>query len=93
MCIRDRIAYCAHDLEDAAGAGIVDLADLPASVVGLCGRTRREQLGALVRGVVGTVAATGEVGMAADLAGALSDLRAFNYERIYTCLLYTSRCV
>ncbi len=80
----DRIAYCAHDLEDAAGAGIVDLADLPASVVGLCGRTRREQLGALVRGVVGTVAATGEVGMAADLAGALSDLRAFNYERIYT---------
>ncbi len=25
----DRIAYCAHDLEDAVHAGIVDLADLP----------------------------------------------------------------
>ena len=25
----DRCAYCAHDLEDAAGIGIVDLDDLP----------------------------------------------------------------
>jgi dGTPase len=80
----DRIAYCAHDLEDAASAGIVDLADLPDAVVQLCGRTRREQLGAFVRGVITAVAATGEVGMGAELAAALADLRAFNYERIYT---------
>ena len=80
----DRIAYCAHDLEDAASAGIVDLADLPDAVVELCGRSRREQLGAFVRGVIATVTATGEVGMDADLAGALAALRAFNYDRIYT---------
>lgn len=80
----DRIAYCAHDLEDAASAGIVDLSDLPGSVVELCGRTRREQLGSFVRGVVAAVAATGEVGMDADRAAALAALRAFNYERIYT---------
>ncbi len=80
----DRIAYCAHDLEDAASAGIVELADLPHIVVSRCGPSRREQLGAFVRGVIATVTTTGEVGMAPDLAEALASLRAFNYERIYT---------
>jgi len=80
----DRIAYCAHDLEDAASAGIVSLADLPAEIAEICGRTRRQQLGTFVRAVIGTVATTGQVGMGPDEAAALSGLRAFNYERIYT---------
>lgn len=80
----DRIAYCAHDLEDAAGAGIVSLADLPTAVTEVCGTSRREQLGTFVRAVVDAVTATGVVGMAPDPAAALAGLRAFNYERIYT---------
>lgn len=80
----DRIAYCAHDLEDAAGAGIVDLADVPPLVVEVCGRTRPEQLGTFVRAVVGAVTETGQVGMDPRTAGALAALRSFNYERIYT---------
>ncbi len=80
----DRIAYCAHDLEDAAAAGIVSLDDLPAEVVETVGRTRRAQLGAFVRAVIATVARSGEVAMAAEPASALAALRAFNYERIYT---------
>ncbi|CAA9293362.1 MAG: dNTP triphosphohydrolase, broad substrate specificity [uncultured Friedmanniella sp.] len=79
----DRIAYCAHDLEDAVHAGIVDLADLPAAVAGVAGRTRREQLSIFVRAVVRGVAEHGEVGMPAAEAEALAALRAFNYERIY----------
>ena len=80
----DRIAYCAHDLEDAAGAGIVALADLPAEVAEVCGTTRREQLGSFVRAVVEAAASGGAVGMAPEPAAALAALRAFNYERIYT---------
>ena len=80
----DRIAYCAHDLEDAVAAGIVELSDLPEQVNQTCGRTRREQLGSFVREVITTIAETGEVGMRADQAQALAALRAFNYERIYT---------
>lgn len=80
----DRIAYCAHDLEDAIGAGIVSPADLPAEVVAIAGATRREQLSTFVREVIATTAATGEIGMRAPVAAALTDLRAFNYERIYT---------
>jgi len=80
----DRIAYCAHDLEDAAGAGIVDLNDLPSDVADVCGRGRRQQLGTFIRDVIATTCATGRVGMGADAAAALAGLRAFNYERIYT---------
>lgn len=80
----DRIAYCAHDLEDAAGAGIVALADLPAEVTRVCGTSRREQLGTFVRAVVDAAAGTGVVGMDPEPAAALAALRTFNYERIYT---------
>jgi dGTPase len=79
----DRIAYCAHDLEDAAHTGIVAVSDLPDDVVEVCGRTRREQLNTFVRAVVQAIEEHGEVGMPADEAAALAALRAFNYERIY----------
>jgi dGTPase len=79
----DRIAYCAHDLEDAVHAGIVSAADLPADVTEVCGSTRRAQLHTFVRAVVATIDEHGEVGMAAGPAAALAGLRAFNYERIY----------
>ena len=79
----DRIAYCAHDLEDAVHAGIVAPDDLPADVIEVCGRTRREQLNTFVRAVVRAVEEHGEVGMPPAEAQALAALRAFNYERIY----------
>ena len=79
----DRIAYCAHDLEDAVHAGIVAESDLPAEVATVCGRSRREQLNTFVRALSRCIVEQGEIGMAAAEAGALASLRAFNYERIY----------
>jgi len=79
----DRIAYCAHDLEDAIHAGIVAPGDLPGEIVEVCGRTRRDQLNTFVRAVVRAVEEHGEVGMAAAEAEVLAGLRAFNYEHIY----------
>jgi dGTPase len=80
----DRCAYTAHDLEDAARAGIVSLDDLPAEVVEVCGRTRGRQLGTFVRALVDCIRETGVVGMRPEPAGALAALRAFDYARIYT---------
>lgn len=80
----DRIAYTAHDLEDAVRAGIVSLDDLPREVVDVCGRTLREQLGVFVRAVVECMTTTGTVGMRGDVAAALAALRAFDYDRIYS---------
>jgi dGTPase len=79
----DRIAYCAHDLEDAIHAGVVAADDLPDELVEVCGRTRRGQLNTFVRAVVRAVEEHGEVGMPPQEADALATLRAFNYERIY----------
>lgn len=80
----DRIAYCAHDLEDAIRAGIVTAAELPDVVAGTVGVKRREQLGAFITALVRTTVSTGMVGMDPVTAEALSELRRFNYERIYT---------
>ncbi len=79
----DRIAYCAHDLEDAIHAGIVRPDEVPIDVVEVCGRTRREQLGTFVRAVIAAITTHGAVGMAEAPASALAAIRAFNYERIY----------
>jgi dGTPase len=80
----DRCAYCAHDLEDAAGVGIVDLDDLPGAVVEVAGRSRSSQLRCFVNALVDCITTTGEIGMRPPVATALAELRAFNYERIYT---------
>lgn len=80
----DRIAYCAHDLEDAVAAGIVTLDDLPAGISQVVGRTRREQLATFIRSLINTTVETGVIGMDAEVAAALAAMRRFNYERIYT---------
>lgn len=80
----DRIAYCAHDFEDAVAAGIIRPEDLPDEVAGICGRTRSEQLGTFIHAVMASTIRTGQISMDADSAAALAGLRQFNYERIYT---------
>jgi dGTPase len=79
----DRIAYCAHDLEDAVHTGIVDVADLPPEIAAVCGRDRRQQLSTFIRAVIATIADHDDVGMDPAHAAALAGLREFNYERIY----------
>lgn len=81
--LADRVAYCAHDLEDAAGAGLVDPAELPPEVAGRCGTTRSSQLHAFITDIVTTVADTGLVGMSEPMGEALAVLRSFNHRRIY----------
>jgi len=80
----DRCAYCAHDLEDAVAAKIVDQRDIPAIVSDRCGTRRNSQLNAFVRDLIETSRRNGRISMSADMAEALAVLRAFNYERIYT---------
>jgi dGTPase len=79
----DRIAYVCHDFEDAVHASVVTADELPASVLARCGATRSPQLDAFVVGAIDWFAATGQVGLAPDLAAALDDFRSFNFDRIY----------
>ena len=79
----DRIAYCAHDLEDAMHAGIVSAADLPTDMVRLIGSRRSVQLRRFITAVIASTVQEGTVSMDPEIAGALAQLRQFNYERIY----------
>ena len=81
--LADRVAYCAHDLEDAVHAGIVLSSDLPGAVTELCGRSRREQLTSFITDIVRTAERTGLIGMSEPVGDALAAIRAFNHERIY----------
>jgi len=80
----DRCAYCAHDLEDAAGVGIVSQDELPPVVTAVAGRSRASQLNCFINALVECISSTGEIGMRPECATALAALREFNYERIYT---------
>jgi dGTPase len=79
----DRVAYVCHDWEDAVLTGIVAPQQLPVSVSERCGERRSSQLDAFIGGVVSATLRTGQVGMEEDVADALADFRASNYERIY----------
>ncbi len=83
VALADRIAYTAHDLEDAWHAGIVDPSEVPSLVADRCGRTRSTQLRAFVHDVVSVAAHSGEVALSEEMGEALAALRRFNYERIY----------
>jgi dGTPase len=79
----DRIAYVCHDFEDAVSAGIVSREILPAAVRARCGLTRSQQLGAFIGAVIETVTRTGYVGMPTEMAEALAEFRAVNYDNVY----------
>lgn len=81
--LADRIAYCAHDLEDAASAGLVSYEDVPDVVAQRCGLTRSSQLHSFVTDAVEVIQRSGLVGLSEPMGEALASLREFNHERIY----------
>ena len=81
--LADRMAYATHDAEDAGRAGIVDLGDLPSTVVERAGSTRSRQLNAFITDVVVTSQRSSAIGLSTDMAEALASLRSWDYERIY----------
>jgi dGTPase len=83
VAIADRIAYCAHDLDDALRSGILTVADIPQVVRDVCGDRQSTQIGSLINGVIEAVEKTGRIGLTLETADALDVFRKFNYERIY----------
>jgi dGTPase len=83
VSLADRVAYCAHDLEDAVHAGVVHVGDLPPQVTERCGVTRSAQLRAFIADIITTTTGAGLVGLSAEAADTLASLRRFNHERIY----------
>lgn len=79
----DRIAYCAHDLEDAIKAGVISASRIPESITHAAGNTRGHQLSYFISDMVETISRTAEIALSSPAASLLAELRHFNYENIY----------
>ncbi len=79
----DRIAYCAHDLEDAISAHLVAISDLPKSLQSGIGITRSQHLNYFINAVVEATMSSAKISMLEESAYYLAELRDFNYRNIY----------
>lgn len=79
----DRIAYLAHDAEDAMRAGVIGRDDLPERSLRVLGEPRREWIDTLITAVIDESARCGEVVMAPVVLEVMHELRDFMFERVY----------
>lgn len=79
MC--DSVSYLAKDLEDAIQLGIITRRDIPKT---LLGSHNHEIVQNAARDLLKVSQNKPYVGFSDDVFGALKELRAFNFERIYT---------
>jgi dGTPase len=79
----DRIAYISHDVDDAIRAGVLAENDLPGSARKVLGDTYGDRLNSMVVAIVEESASTQGLAMPAEVSGAMAELRAFLFERVY----------
>ena len=84
VSVCDAIAYINHDIDDAVRARIITLQDLPRDPVGVLGTTTSERINSMVTGLI-DASRDGRIGMVPEVLKATNGLRAFMYERVYTC--------
>lgn len=80
----DRIAYVNHDIDDAIRAGILREADLPETTHRVLGADHSARIETLVRDMVETSAAEGDIRMSQPVWDAMMELRAFLFANVYT---------
>lgn len=81
--IVDRIAYINHDIDDALRAGVIAATDLPADQIALLGSSSSARIDTLVRDLVYTSAAAGDIAQSDDIGGAMLRLRKFMFDSVY----------
>jgi dGTPase len=79
----DRVAYINHDIDDALRAGILAEDDLPTAEIELLGPTGSRRIDALVRDIVESSRAAGDVVQSEEVGGAMLRLRKFMFDSVY----------
>lgn len=82
--ISDRIAYVNHDIDDAIRAGVLEEAQLPQGPIALFGRYPSQRINAMVQDLVAESLGKPLVRMSDEGWTALSELRSFMFENVYT---------
>ncbi|MGI9586181.1 MAG: deoxyguanosinetriphosphate triphosphohydrolase [Acidimicrobiia bacterium] len=79
----DRIAYLAHDVQDAIRAEILRPSDLPRTVIGTFGDPGRDWVDVMVQSVINESYRQNEITMEPAVLEALHTLRDFMFEHVY----------
>jgi len=79
----DRIAYLAHDVDDAMRAGVVGYSDLPRGAVEVFGEPGSPWIASMILAVVDASLEEGRLVMDPSSLAAMNELRAFMFERVY----------
>jgi dGTPase len=79
----DRIAYLAHDAQDALRAEVMTPDDVPTHLLERFGRPGRDWIDTMVRLVVDASVADGCVTMGTADLGAMNELRAWMFDHVY----------
>ena len=79
----DQIAYVNHDIDDAIRAGVLTTEDIPKSHIKILGSSHGQRINTLVCDAIETSREAGLVTLSPMVDTALSELRAFMFERVY----------
>ena len=79
----DRIAYLAHDAEDALRAGVLRPGDLPPAAIATFGEPGRQWIDSMINDVVDESLRQGTVAMEAERLAVMGELRDFMFEQVY----------
>jgi dGTPase len=81
--LMDRVAYINHDIDDAVRAGVLSVGDLPAGPISILGESGQQRIDQLVHDLVEHSDVAGDIVQGDVVGGAMSELRAFMFERVY----------
>jgi dGTPase len=81
--LMDRVAYINHDIDDALRAGLLSARDLPQGPIEILGDTGSSRIDTLVHDLVENSEQQGDIVQGDTIGGAMSELRAFMFERVY----------
>ena len=79
----DRIAYLAHDADDAMRAGLIRRDDFPAVCLKVFGEPGRDWIDTMIHAIIAESEATGALTMEPDALDAMHTLRRFMFDRVY----------
>jgi dGTPase len=81
--LMDRVAYINHDIDDALRAGLLTPDDLPRGPIEILGDTGSRRIDTLVHDLVENSEQQGDIVQGDTIGGAMAELRAFMFERVY----------
>lgn len=81
--IADRIAYVNHDMDDALRAGVISWEDLPKKPLLVLGEKMSARIDTLVRDMILTSKAEGQIKLSKEIYEALMELRTWLFFNVY----------